>query len=131
MAHDPLAIDFDGDNKLDLVALDQEGYLTLRRSGGKAERIFVDEDYQPLRLNNRSSGRSGRAQISLSDWDSDGRLDLLVNSQNAAWYRNVADREGKVVLKSDRQRHRAQRLRTQRLSRLSPVILTKMANLIS
>jgi predicted neuraminidase len=96
----PLAIDFDKDNQLDLVALDQEGYLTLRRSGGKAERIFVDEDYQPLRLNNRSSGRSGRAQISLSDWDSDGRLDLLVNSQNAAWYRNVAGHEGKIVLKA-------------------------------
>jgi hypothetical protein len=34
-----------------------------------------------------------------SDWDGDGRLDLLVNSQNAVWYRNVADHEGKVVLK--------------------------------
>lgn len=95
----PLVIDFDSDKKLDLVALDQEGYLALRRSGGKAERIFVDEDHQPLRLNARSSGRSGRAQLSMVDWDGDGKLDLLVNSQNAVWYRNVGEHEGKIILK--------------------------------
>lgn len=95
----PLAMDYDKDGKLDLVALDQEGYLALRRGGGKAERIFVDEDHQPLRLNAKSAGGSGRAQLAKVDWDGDGRLDLLVNSQNAVWYRNVADHEGKVVLK--------------------------------
>ncbi len=57
----PLVIDYDGDKKLDIVALDQEGFLTLRRGGGSAERIFVDEDLRPLSLNPRSSGRSGRA----------------------------------------------------------------------
>ncbi len=95
----PLVIDHDADKKLDLVALDQEGYLALRRGGGKAERMFVDEDHQPLRLNARSSGRSGRAQLSMVDWDGDGKLDLLVNSQNAVWYRNVGNHEGKVILK--------------------------------
>ena len=29
----------------------------------------------------------------------DGRLDVLVNSENATWYRNCEDRDGKVVLK--------------------------------
>ena len=38
-------------------------------------------------------------KLDVVDWDSDGRLDLLVNSENATWYRNVADRDGKVVLK--------------------------------
>ena len=38
-------------------------------------------------------------KLDVVDWDSDGRLDLLVNSENAMWYRNVADRNGKVVLK--------------------------------
>ena len=95
----PLVIDFDGDKKLDLVALDQQGCLSLRRGGGAADRIFLDGANRPLRLNAHSSGRSGRAQISMVDWDGDGRLDLLVNSANAVWYRNVGEHEGKVVLK--------------------------------
>jgi predicted neuraminidase len=95
----PVAVDFDGDGSLDLVMLDQQGYLTLRRDGGAAERIFVDEDNQPLQLNPKSCGGSGRVKLAVVDWDGDGRLDVLVNSQNATWYRNCEDRNGRVVLK--------------------------------
>lgn len=95
----PLALDFDGDEKLDLLLMDQEGYLTLRRGGGKAERIFIDEDNQPIQLNPRSAGRSGRTKLATVDWDGDGRLDLFINSENATWYRNCEDRDGLVVLK--------------------------------
>ncbi len=55
----PVAVDFDGDQALDLVMLDQEGFLTLRRGGKSAERIFVDEQMLPVRLNAGSCGRSG------------------------------------------------------------------------
>ena len=95
----PLVLDFDGDGRLDLVALDQEGYLTFRPGGGPARRVFVDEDNQPLRLNARSCGSSGRVKLTVVDWDGDGRLDLMVNSENALWYRNCQDRDGLVVLK--------------------------------
>lgn len=95
----PLAVDFDRDEKLDLVLLDQEGYLTLRRGGKTAERIFVDEDNSPLRLNSGTCGRSGRVKLALVDWDGDSRLDLLVNSENATWYRNCEERDGKIVFK--------------------------------
>jgi len=95
----PVAVDFDADGKLDLVLLDQEGYLTLRSAGGEAQRIFIDEDNEPLRLNSRSCGGSGRMKLAVVDWDGDSRLDVLVNSQNATWYRNCEDRDGKVVLK--------------------------------
>ncbi|TWU16273.1 exo-alpha-sialidase [Allorhodopirellula heiligendammensis] len=95
----PVAIDFDNDQELDLVMLDQAGYLTLRRSGGAAERIFIDENNEPLRLNTGTCGRSGRVKLSVVDWDGDSRLDVLVNSENATWYRNCEDRDGKVVLK--------------------------------
>ncbi|MFH5802618.1 exo-alpha-sialidase [Alienimonas sp. DA493] len=95
----PVAVDWDGDGGLDLVLLDQEGYLTCHRRGVEETRIFVDEDNQPLRLNAQTSGRSGRVKLDVVDWDGDGRLDLLVNSENATWYRNCEDRGGKVVLK--------------------------------
>lgn len=95
----PLAVDFDGDEELDLVLLDQEGYLTLRSAGGKAQRIFIDEDNNAIRLTTKTCGGSGRVKLAMVDWDGDSRLDLLVNSQNATWYRNCEDRGDKVVLK--------------------------------
>lgn len=95
----PIAIDFDEDKQLDLVLLDQEGYLTLRSNCKAAERVFVDENNQPLRLNSGTCGRSGRVKLSVVDWDGDSRLDLLVNSENATWYRNCETRDGKIVLK--------------------------------
>lgn len=95
----PLATDFDGDGLLDLVILDQEGYLTCQSRATEVTRIFIDEDNQPVRLNHRSAGRSGRVKLDVVDWDGDGRPDLLVNSRNATWYRNCEDRNGKVVLK--------------------------------
>ena len=79
--------------------LDQEGFLTLRSAGGAAERIFVDEDDHPIQLNSGTCGRSGRMKLAMVDWDGDSRLDLLVNSENATWYRNCETRDGKVVLK--------------------------------
>ena len=96
----PLATDFDGDGKLDLVILDQEGFLTCQSRKTAETRIFVDEDNQPIQLNKKSAGGSGRVKLDVVDWDSDGRLDVLVNSENAIWYRNCEDRDGKVVLKS-------------------------------
>jgi len=95
----PVVLDFTGDGQLDLIGLDQEGYLVLRPEVGAAKRVFVDEDDQPLRLNSGSCGRSGRVKLAMVDWDGDGRLDLLVNSNNATWYRNCEERNGRTVLK--------------------------------
>lgn len=96
----PIAIDFDEDGKMDIVALDQEGYLVLRKSGGTAERVFLGEDRSPLRLNRQSVGRSGRYKLAVVDWDGDKRLDVLVNSENATWYRNAAgDLNSGLVMK--------------------------------
>lgn len=95
----PLAVDFDTDGKLDFVLLDQQGFLTLRSAAGQAERIFIDEDGDAICLNAGSCGRSGRVKLAMVDWDGDSRLDLLVNSENATWYRNCESRDGKIVLK--------------------------------
>ncbi len=95
----PVLVDFDGDKRNDLVMLDREGFLTLRPGLEAPQRIFVDEDSAPLKLNPKSCGASGRVKLAVVDWDGDGRLDLLTNSENATWYRNSAEREGKIVLK--------------------------------
>ncbi|MFN3190284.1 MAG: exo-alpha-sialidase [Aureliella sp.] len=96
----PVAVDFDHDGSLELVLLDQEGYLTLReRQDGKAQRVFVDESGKPLRLTSGTCGRSGRIKLEVCDWDGDGLLDVLVNSANATWYRNCRQQDGVFVLK--------------------------------
>jgi hypothetical protein len=36
----------------------------------------------------------GPNKLCVHDWDGDGRLDILANSQNAAWYRQVGSADG-------------------------------------
>ena len=96
----PLATDFDADGKLDLVILDQEGFLTCQSRARMETRIFLDEDLHPVRLNAVTAGGSGRVKLAVVDWDRDGRLDILTNSQNTTWWRNCQDTgDGKVILK--------------------------------
>ena len=96
----PVAIDFDEDGSMDLVVMDAEGYLTLRRSesGYESERHFVDAWGEPIRLNPASAGRSGRVKIAVGDWDGDGRKDVLTNSENATLWSNAGQVEGQTVL---------------------------------
>jgi hypothetical protein len=93
----PYVIDLNEDGLNDLVMLDHEGYLAFFRREKRdgrlrllpGERVFSDENGKPLRLNDGFAGRSGRRKFCFADWDGDGRLDLLANSVNADFYRNV------------------------------------------
>lgn len=99
----PVVFDFNGDGLPDLAMLDPEGYLALferTKSGDQLtlkapRRAFVDEIGSPLRLNSNSAGRSGRRKICVTDWDGDGRFDLLLNSANANLLRQVEARDGR------------------------------------
>jgi len=97
----PAAVDWTGDGLVDLVMLDAEGYLALfektRRDGESVllppRRVFFGTNIQAtdsqhrvmrsgpglLRLNAGSAGGSGRRKIGITDWDGDGKLDLLVD----------------------------------------------------
>jgi hypothetical protein len=87
----PVVYDFDNDGLPDLAMLDTEGYLALFRRERNSEhlslkppeRVFVDEQGIPLRLNDRRAGGSGRRKLCMTDWDGDGRFDFLLNSSNA------------------------------------------------
>lgn len=115
----PVAIDWNEDGLMDLVMLDHEGYLAyyerFRDSAGElwlrpGERIFyatsgsvyhpvrgmLDSLAGPLCLNPGKAGRSGRRKICFTDWNGDGRPDLMVDSRNVAWFENKGVREGKV-----------------------------------
>lgn len=102
----PVAHDHNDDGCMDLIMLDHEGYLALfvRRPDGRLsppERIFVDaQTGKPLQLNAGRAGRSGRRKIWLTDWDQDGKMDLIANSANADWWRNVGAADGKIRLQN-------------------------------
>ena len=91
----PVVYDWNQDGRMDLVMLDYEGYLCLfpRSPDGasvlRPKRIFLDDEGKPIRLNNRRAGGSGRRKLAVTDWDRDGKVDILVNSENANWLRQI------------------------------------------
>ena len=93
----PAVIDLDDDGLNDLVMLDHEGYLALFKRAKRneqlillpGERIFTSKTGGLLRMNEGAAGKSGRRKFCFADWDLDGRLDLMVNSQNINFLRNV------------------------------------------
>ncbi len=107
----PLATDWNKDGLMDLVMLDHEGYLAFFERFTKkgqlwlhpGKRIFMDGDkpgeVEPLRLNEKTAGGSGRRKLCLVDWDNDGDTDLLVNTTNAAWYENTGQENGKTTFR--------------------------------
>ncbi len=116
----PVPIDWDQDGLMDLVMLDHQGYLAwfrrVRRNGelllSPGQRIFASQPASAfdnkhrglnevpglLRLNAGGAGKSGRRKIDLFDWDGDGKLDLLVNSESVDWMRNLGVRNGQTLL---------------------------------
>jgi hypothetical protein len=114
----PCVLDWNGDGLNDLVMLDHEGYLAYFQREKRGDELVLlppqrlfkidgpcefDQRHKPvgdnrdglLRLNANRAGASGRRKLCFADWDGDGRLDLLVNSVNVNWLRNVrTDDEG-------------------------------------
>lgn len=105
----PVVQDLNGDGLNDLIMLDQEGYLAFfeRSKDGDTlvlnppKRIFKNENGDPLRLNERDGGGSGRRKFVLYDWDQDGKLDLLINSKNIDFMRNIAETPGEYQFKNE------------------------------
>ena len=114
----PVVIDYDSDGLNDLIMLDHEGYLAMFQRVKRnqelillpGKRLFTGEHasvfdsiHRPknqtgglLRMNDGVAGKSGRRKFCFADWDLDGRLDLLVNSRNISFLRNIS---------TDRNRH--------------------------
>ena len=99
----PFAVDWNADGLTDLVMLDQEGHLALfERAARGSERVllpprraFTDAKGGALLLSKGLAGKSGRRKLCVTDWDGDGRLDLLLNSSSANFMRQVLHADGK------------------------------------
>lgn len=104
----PVMVDLNHDGLMDLVMLDQEGYLSFferKKVGNKLvllppQRILCDNKGAPLQLNAKIAGASGRRKLTLLDWDGDGKLDILLNSQNAQWLRQTEQKDGKYLFEN-------------------------------
>lgn len=115
----PVTFDWDRDGLLDLIMLDQEGFLTwLRRSNPEGEavlempqRIFdspgpsgfdssdrpTNNEPGPLQLNTQRAGASGRRKLAIGDLDGDSHPDLIVNSRNASWLKGTPGEHGRWI----------------------------------
>ncbi|MBD3267277.1 VCBS repeat-containing protein [bacterium] len=104
----PVVDDLNGDGLNDLIMLDHEGYLSFFQRAQQdgevvllpGKRIFKGENGEPLRLNERKAGKSGRRKFTLVDWDGDGRLDILLNSENVDFMRNIAKKPGEFIFQN-------------------------------
>jgi hypothetical protein len=96
----PVVRDLDGDGRNDLLALDHDGRLVLYRGSPQGlkpgERISDQRDFS-IKLD--GEGReTGRANITVMDWDADGKLDVIVgnaveNFDGLRWYRNIGTQQ--------------------------------------
>lgn len=106
----PFATDWNNDGLMDLIMLDQEGYLCFFKRSAAAEnslepghRLFYGRDESVfdhrhttvrsstglLQLNMGVNGASGRRKFTIADWDQDGKEDILVNSVNVSLLQQI------------------------------------------
>jgi hypothetical protein len=102
----PEIVDWNRDGLPDLVLLNHQGYLALfpraKLDGGlkllPPERIFVEPNGRFLNLSAGRAGRSGRRKIEIADWDTDGDLDLVTDSDKGPLlYENVGSLQRPVM----------------------------------
>ena len=104
----PCVIDLNRDGLNDLVMLDHEGYLAFFERIRKDNQLFVlpgkrifslkDKEKTDLfRPNAGVAGKSGRRQFCMVDWDRDGKLDILIDSVNVNFLKNISDKEGEFL----------------------------------
>ncbi len=102
----PKVVDWNRDGLPDLVMLNYQGYLCLyRRTKDDGvlkllppERIFLQPNGRFLNLSAGRAGSSGRRKIDLADWDGDGDLDLITDSnQGPLWYENIGSQQRPVM----------------------------------
>ena len=104
----PFMVDWNSDWLMDLVMLDQEGFIAYfqrAKSDGHLkllapQRVLLNDSNQPLKLSAGIGGKSGRRKLCIVDWNRDGKLDILLNSSNADLLQQMNSTAGKWSFKS-------------------------------
>jgi hypothetical protein len=104
----PVMSDWNGDGLMDLVMLDQQGFLCFferAMQGGKRillapKRVFCNERGEALQLSTGRAGASGRRKLCLVDWNGDGKVDIIANSVNAEVWLQTGTKDGKWLFKN-------------------------------
>jgi hypothetical protein len=104
----PVLVDWNKDGLTDLAMLDHEGYLSFferQKQGGKLillppQRVFCNEQGEPLQFNKGIAGKSGRRKLTITDWDGDGAMDILINSANSEQWKQIGQKDGKWLFKN-------------------------------
>jgi hypothetical protein len=107
----PCVIDLNNDGLNDLVMLDHEGYLAFFERIKKDNELFLTPGKRifyvkengliiPFRPNPNSAGKSGRRQFCMTDWDGDGKIDIMMDSINADFYKNISTEKGKFIFEN-------------------------------
>ncbi len=103
----PYIFDWNQDDLMDLIMLDHEGFLAfferIKRNNElillPGKRIFYNENGTHLQFNPKLAGKSGRKKFTIIDWDLDGSLDILINSKNINFLKNISSKNGKITFK--------------------------------
>lgn len=102
----PFVVDWDRDGLPDLVMMNHQGYLSLFRRARvngalklmPPEKIFLDHGGRFVNLAARRAGSSGRRKVNFVDWDGDGDLDLISDSDDGPiWYENTGTQQKPVL----------------------------------
>jgi hypothetical protein len=104
----PYVIDLNQDGLNDLVMLDHEGYLAFFERVRKDNQLYVlpgkrlfflkgKENTELFRPNTHVAGKSGRRQFCFADWDRDGKLDILMDSININFFKNISSKDSNFI----------------------------------
>jgi hypothetical protein len=107
----PWVFDLNKDGLNDLVMLDNEGYLAFFEKVKKDNDVYIlpgkrifylyeNGSTFLFRPNARIAGKSGRRQFCITDWDGDGKLDIIMDGKNADFYKNISKEDGKFVFEN-------------------------------